>query len=948
MGLKYRNKPCDKTKRQDPNSWSKEELEKKCKSKFGESISSYKKYTKEELCKALKDEIPPKELFLEKKKEKKKVNKELRDSLAKFTIAQLKEMLKKRKLKVSGKKEELIERLRREAHTIQKRESQEDDEEEEEDEDEIDDEGSDEEENEDEEEEENRSKKNKKKEKEERDSNNYYTRKLLNDLSDDKLYAIASKLELNTSVKKEKLISQILEEYESKQDPEVFINIKDISDRKMRELFLYLKSLSREELKHISNKLNINNRKKSNIILILQILSHIDDNKLKIEITDLEALAESDTKILEIKKDEKKKVKIDEKKKVKIDEKKKVSPTIKELYPKLCEMEDVIEQYKYLKKHYTTSQIDELTSKFLEKYKQIREIKLPSRYKFDDDIDKKNFYKYIVFSRLTNLFMEDPRHEEIYNLYLSFQKNGGCYPDVFSRIKNIRKDFENNDDENDDDNDDEENKVKFDTKKCINKSKIPLTDYQKNAVKFALDNRGTLLYFETGTGKTLTAVTFSQCILRNEPNRKIVVITPKSLQINFKNEIKKYGGDPNDKRYKFYTYDEVVNKYKESPDNPTFAKDKVLIIDEAHKLRTEIKMGEGKRSRKNTTPKKKGVKANVLVNGSKLAYKVMLLTATPFYNKVSDGLNLLNLLRKTKVDKMSDDELIQQLARHTIYQGKLNDADFPAVEYVPINIYMDNDYYQQYQLVESKQNLDYKNPWRFLNGVRRAMNKIQESPSQKIQKAYELVKESLEEGKKCLLFTSWLAKGIELLEEKLSSLDDAKIAIITGKTTKNNRAAIVEKYNKRKYNVLIISAAGGEGLDLKEVETVIVLDALWSEAAFSQVEGRAVRKKSHVGLPPSRRKVVIYSLYMQKPKNIYRTSAPSADELMKIYVEQKTEELNFQLEQLQKRAIENGHSSEQVRASSDQIATPPKASSFVMQKSPHAIALQNARLNAKL
>lgn len=436
---------------------------------------------------------------------------------------------------------------------------------------------------------------------------------------------------------------------------------------------------------------------------------------------------------------------------------------------------------------------------------------------------------------------------------------------------------------------------------CITQSGVPLTEYQDKAVKCILKNRGTLLYFETGTGKTLTAVTAAMCYLKERPDGEVVVITPTSLKQNFKKEMDKYGVGPESaSKFVFYTYDEIVNKIDADPSYIRFAKDKFLIIDEVHKLRTDIKTKKSTHEGKQYLDIKAGKKALMFIKASKRAHKVLVLTATPFYNSVDDGKNILELLEDGHVGVKTERDVIRRLADHTIYQGTMNDADFPAVEEEYIMLKMDPKYYANYKQVEQENHHSYSSPWIFLNGVRRAMNKIGDESSSKIDKVVDLVSEAVDDGEKCLIFSNWLAAGVSLLVSELEKIEGANIGIITGSVSAKRRASIVEQYNKRELNVLIVSSAGGEGLDLKETSKCIVLDALWSDAAFQQIKGRAVRKQSHANLPLNKRKVKIYYLCMIKP---VREETPSADEIMKHLVKEKTARLNRALQELQQYSL---------------------------------------------
>jgi len=79
-----------------------------------------------------------------------------------------------------------------------------------------------------------------------------------------------------------------------------------------------------------------------------------------------------------------------------------------------------------------------------------------------------------------------------------------------------------------------------------------------------------LLAWETGTGKTLTAIKLAE---KNDKRGKILVICPKSLADNWLNEIKKFS-DPD--RFVILTKEQFKKMYGKIPKHDT------IIVDEAH------------------------------------------------------------------------------------------------------------------------------------------------------------------------------------------------------------------------------------------------------------------------------------------------------------------------------------------------------------------------------
>jgi SNF2 family DNA or RNA helicase len=63
---------------------------------------------------------------------------------------------------------------------------------------------------------------------------------------------------------------------------------------------------------------------------------------------------------------------------------------------------------------------------------------------------------------------------------------------------------------------------------------------------------------------------------------------------------------------------------------------------------------------------------------------------------------------------------------------------------------------------------------------------------------------------------------------------------ISGSSSLNSRKRAVELYNSGEVKVMFISAAGAEGLDLKETRFVVVLEPHWNDERIKQVIGRAL------------------------------------------------------------------------------------------------------------
>jgi len=417
--------------------------------------------------------------------------------------------------------------------------------------------------------------------------------------------------------------------------------------------------------------------------------------------------------------------------------------------------------------------------------------------------------------------------------------------------------------------------------KCVSKSKdITLKDYQRQAVKMMMRQRGIVLGFEVGSGKTLTAIAISTCLIRQaalfKKKVKVVVITPVSLQDNFKKEMVKFGLRKTDDRFIFYTisgfYNAMIGKGRKghNPD-PFDCKNTVLIIDEAHNIRTDYRgeFGLVKKSGDNS-------RAPQFIDCAKKAWKTIMLTGTPIYNEPYDILNLAAMARgEEPIDNerytyLMDEANPKARKKFDEYFGCLflfyaspTRESYPKKISKLMGIKMDEDYLKAYENLEkSKEGKDGKKSNAFLTAVRQGSNGI--PPFPKAAKAAEIIKK----GEKTLVYSEYLEAGINTAKTKLDE-EDISYYEITGKVPKAQRQKIANDFNKEnnKTKVLLITPAAREGLDLKGVRNVVLLEPGWNDSGGNQAEGRAIRFESHKHLPENQRNVTVWHFLLIKPQH---------------------------------------------------------------------------------
>jgi len=427
--------------------------------------------------------------------------------------------------------------------------------------------------------------------------------------------------------------------------------------------------------------------------------------------------------------------------------------------------------------------------------------------------------------------------------------------------------------------------------------KTPLLPHQERVVSriSAKDQPGLVVAHGLGSGKTLTSIAAQEAL-----GMKGTVVTPAALQANYAKERTKHLVGKTQKA-DMASLENVARKGT-APANP------LLIVDEAHRLRE---------------PSSKGTKAVRELE----AQKRLLLTASPFYNHPADIAPLVNIAAGSK--QLPEDRtgfehaylehetvspgILQRLSgvkpgtRARLAEGKKgalqkvlgkyvdyhpsSTENFPRVVREDVPVEMTKKQLQVYEslmgeapfwvrskvlagLPPSKQESKQLNA--FLSAARQATNTTRpfhKDPDQapeepKIQRAFEELQKTLDANPRArgVVYSNYLDAGVTPYRERL---EKAKIPFgeFTGEMPKAKRDQLVRDYNEGKLRALLISSAGGEGLDLKGTRLMQVLDPHWNTEKIRQVEGRGVRYKSHEHLPEEEREVRIQRYLATRPRS---------------------------------------------------------------------------------
>jgi gamma-glutamylcyclotransferase (GGCT)/AIG2-like uncharacterized protein YtfP/superfamily II DNA or RNA helicase len=422
----------------------------------------------------------------------------------------------------------------------------------------------------------------------------------------------------------------------------------------------------------------------------------------------------------------------------------------------------------------------------------------------------------------------------------------------------------------------------------------PLLPHQKRVVERIqqADQPGLLVAHGLGSGKTLTSIAAQDAL-----GMPSTVILPAALQANYEKEREKHLAGER-QPVSMLTLQAAARR-GEAPANP------LLVVDEAHRLRE---------------PSSKGLKA---VKGTE-SQKRLLLTATPFYNAPSDIAPLINVVAGDKllpeakpefegqfvrerevkpglwgrwmrhetpglvreVNPKTAPQLQEVLHKYVDYHPSSVEG-FPSVTREDVRVPMSRQQLKVYDtlmheappwvaakiksgLPPSKQESQDLNA--FLSGVRQVSNTTegfqpgQDPHSPKIQAAFENLKKTLDanERAKAIVYSNYLESGIAPYKARLQAAG-IPFGEFTGEMKKKDRDQMVKDYNEGKLRALLLSSAGGEGLDLKGTRLIQTLDPHWNIEKIRQVEGRGVRYGSHADLPEEERNVAIQRYLATRP-----------------------------------------------------------------------------------
>ena len=389
----------------------------------------------------------------------------------------------------------------------------------------------------------------------------------------------------------------------------------------------------------------------------------------------------------------------------------------------------------------------------------------------------------------------------------------------------------------------------------------PPMDHQKVAIEKLLANNKFILADDMGLGKTTSSVIAAL----ESGAKKILIVCPASLKINWEREIKNYSdrkvliveGRKWGSTFDFYiiNYDIIKNyhttdKSEDSDDYKLLVNEgfDLAIVDEAHYI-------------SNTTANRTRLLNDVL---DKIP-KVWLLTGTPMTSRPINYFNLLKIVDSPltlnwqsyvrryckgyqftvgnrKVWNTSGasnlDELRERTKSYVLRRMKTDILDLPEKIITPVFVELTSKMYDEELEEFTRITNDKKDSETITITLNRLMKIRQLISYEKVPYTCELIEKCLDQGKKVIVFTNF-TMTLDMIHEKYKK----NSVILDGRMSKEKRQDAVDRFqNDNKVKIFISNiVAGGVGITLTAAEVVIMNDLSFVPAHHSQAEDRAYR-----------------------------------------------------------------------------------------------------------
>ena len=389
-------------------------------------------------------------------------------------------------------------------------------------------------------------------------------------------------------------------------------------------------------------------------------------------------------------------------------------------------------------------------------------------------------------------------------------------------------------------------------------SKRPPLSHQKEAIQKLVENKKYILADDMGLGKTTSTIIAAL----ESGAKKVLIICPATLKINWKREIENYSDRTiyiaegknfsTEHDFVIINYDILKNFHdsKKKDDSQILASNfDLVVIDEAH----YIKNAQAQRTK--------------LINDIvKKVDRLWLLTGTPMTSRPIDYYNLLNLVdspvaknwmayvirycsgyqfrvgpRKVwnVMGASNLEELRDRTSNLTLRRLKEDVLDLPDKIITPVYLRTSSKEYKDlmgeyYEWLENKKEESSSLTVQFskLMKVRKVI------ANEKVKQTIEFAENIIEQGKKVIIFTNF-TDTLQLIHNHFGK----QSVYLDGSCNKVQRQHAVDQFQDNENIKVFVGnlIAAGVGLTLTSAEVVIMNDLSFVPAEHAQAEDRAYR-----------------------------------------------------------------------------------------------------------
>jgi SWI/SNF-related matrix-associated actin-dependent regulator 1 of chromatin subfamily A len=384
----------------------------------------------------------------------------------------------------------------------------------------------------------------------------------------------------------------------------------------------------------------------------------------------------------------------------------------------------------------------------------------------------------------------------------------------------------------------------------------PPLEHQKEAIKSLVENKKFILADDMGLGKTTSTI-----IAALETGaKKILIICPASLKINWQREIENYSNKPTsiiegkkweDGDFIIINYDIIKNFHDEKKKSDSVllkTKFDLVIIDEAHYIQN-----------------KQAQRTKLINDFVSNVDRLWLLTGTPITSRPINYFNLLNLIEcpvaknwmayvkrycngfqfqagRRKIWNVSGASNLEELRDRTaplvLRRLKENVLDLPDKIITPVYLRLKSkeyealmgEYYDWYDKNGESDSLTLQ--FTKLTKVRQVI------AEEKVASTIEICENIVEQGKKVIVFTNF-TKTLEMILEHFGK----KAVRLDGQMSQKERQMSVDRFQNEEDVMVFVGniKAAGVGITLTAGEAVVMNDLSFLPSDHSQAEDRSYR-----------------------------------------------------------------------------------------------------------